>query len=247
MYEKLSADVEFLNGNYAVAADMFLEGARDGDSLAAFNYAYCLWRGIGVERDPLEAKSFFTFAKNLDGGEACYNLAVMYLFGDGVPRNYSKAINFMNDAARLGCIEAKLYMGMAYTLGAVFMPDVIGISMIPYHKAEYRDPYAPALVGDVLESEEEENERFTVIRADARRAFEWFRSAAHHNPTYVSELVAKGQFLYAKCYLDGLGTEFDRNRGLQIMMIAGKSGSGEAIGFLRENGIPTDFLASADK
>ena len=33
MYDKLKADVEFLNGNHEIAADMYLEGAREGDSL----------------------------------------------------------------------------------------------------------------------------------------------------------------------------------------------------------------------
>ena len=40
--EKLKADAEFLAGNYETAADMYLEGARDGDALSAFNYGYCL-------------------------------------------------------------------------------------------------------------------------------------------------------------------------------------------------------------
>ena len=54
---------------------MFLEGARDGDELAAFNYGYCLWRGLGVPYDPTEAKSYFSFARDHEGGAACYNIA----------------------------------------------------------------------------------------------------------------------------------------------------------------------------
>ena len=45
MYEKLKADVAFLDGDLALAAEMYHEGAREGDSLAAFNYGYCLrWK-----------------------------------------------------------------------------------------------------------------------------------------------------------------------------------------------------------
>ena len=66
MYEKLVSDVAFLEGRYEEAAEMYLEGARDGDVLASFNYGYCLWRGIGVKKDPLEAKSFFAFAFNFN-------------------------------------------------------------------------------------------------------------------------------------------------------------------------------------
>lgn len=243
MYEKLVADVEFMNGNYETASEMYKEGARDGDVLAAFNYGYCLWRGLGVTQDSKEAKSFFAFARDLEGGAACYNLAMLYLHGDGVVQDFSRAVQYMTLSAEKGCIEAQLYMGMAYTLGCAFEPDVIGICMIPYHKSEYRDFQMQFLSGYVPDYESEDT-RFAVIRADARRAFEWFRTAARHDPTYVEELVAKGQFLYAKCYIDGLGTDFDRAKGTRIMMLAGKSGSEEAVGFLRENGITADMIAA---
>mgnify|MGYP002508867966 CR=1 FL=1 len=61
-YEYGSAVVDFLEGNFSEAAKMFLEGAREGDILASFNYAYCLWRGIGVKKNVREAKSFFAFS-----------------------------------------------------------------------------------------------------------------------------------------------------------------------------------------
>ena len=62
MYEKLTADLKFMDGDYSAAADMYLEGARDGDPLASFNYGYCLLLGLGREKNPTEAKSFFAFA-----------------------------------------------------------------------------------------------------------------------------------------------------------------------------------------
>ena len=89
MYEKLVADLKFMEGDHVTAADMYLEGARDGDELASFNYGYCLLLGLGRERDPAEAKSFFAFARDMKGGEACYNIAIQYLHGEGVPRDYN--------------------------------------------------------------------------------------------------------------------------------------------------------------
>ncbi len=242
MYSKLVADVQYLDGSYEAAAEMYHEGAREGDALAAFNYGYMLWRGIGVERNPEEAKSFFMFARNLEGGEACYNLAMLYMHGEGVCKDYAKTVEYMELSAAMGCVEAQLYMGMACTLGAVLEPDVIGISMIPYHKAEYRDFFAPLLSGYVPD-EAEEDMRFAVVKADARRAFEYFKAAARHDTTYVAELVAKGQYLYAKCYIDGLGTDFDRQKGVRIMLSAGKSGSEDAVAFLRENGITPAMIS----
>ena len=245
MQEKLKADVEFLNGEYALAADMYYEGARNGDALSAFNYGYCLWRGIGRDYDPTEAKSYFTFARNLEGGASSYNLAMLYLHGEGVAQNFELAAKHMRASAEDGCLEAQLYMGMASTLGCMFEPDAIGISLIPYHKTEYRDVTTPLLSGYVPDFDAEDA-RFTVIKADAKEAFEWFKLAARHDPTYVEPLVAKGRYLYAKCFIDGLGTDFDRAKGTRLMLLAGKSGSVEAVSFLRENGItPQMILAEA--
>ncbi len=237
VFDFLSAKVVYINGEYERAAKLFLEGARDGSVEASFAYGYCLLYGIGVAPDPEEAKSFFSFARNMQGGEAAYNLAVMYMHGLGVKRNYKKSFEYMESAAHLGCIEAKLYLGMAYTTGYWLEPDIISISVIPYHKPDYRISAEYMLTGEVPDAQLDEELRFSVVSADGRQAFEWFREAARHDPTYVSDLVAKGQFLYAKCFLDGLGTDFDRDKGTRIMLLAGKSGSEDAINFLAEHGV----------
>ncbi|MBE6635715.1 MAG: sel1 repeat family protein [Ruminococcaceae bacterium] len=249
-FDKSAADVLFIKGEYERAAQMYLEGAREGEEIAAFNYAYCLLNGYGVERDPGLAKSFFSYARDMAGGESCYNLAVMYLDGWGVERNYRTAMQYMSDAADLGCVEAKLYLGMAYTLGCVFFPDITSICMIPYHKYEARSEGQYLLEGEIANTPEDEEERFSVIRADARRAFEYFSDAAHSDPTYVEDLVAHGKFLYARCFIDGLGTDFNREVGLRLMLNAGKSGSEDAVAFLAENGITEALLnewSEADK
>lgn len=241
-FEKSVADVLFINGEYERAAEMYLEAAKDGEEIAAFDYAYCLLHGYGVERDPEMAKSFFSFARDMEGGESCYNLAVMYLEGNGVEKNYRTAIQYMSDAADMGCVEAMLYLGMAYTTGYVLFPEITSISMIPYHKSEARDSflYLPGSRGCLDEADEEA--RFSVIKADARRAFEYFSDAAHADPTYVEDLVAKGKYLYAKCYIDGMGTDFNREAGLRLMLTAGKSGSEDAVTYLAENGITEKLL-----
>ena len=236
-YEYGTAVVKFLEGSFGEAAEMFLEGAREGDILASFNYAYCLWRGIGVEKNVREAKSFFAFARDMKGGEACYNLAIIYMQGDEVPRNYPKALDYMKASAEQGCVEAQLYLGMAYTAGCIFEPDVVGIKMIPTHAPEYAMDL-PLLEGPVPEfDEEDEDLRYQAVKQDEHLAFQWFQTASRHDPTNVDELVAKGKFLYAKCFVDGLGVEFDRVKGNRLMLLAGKAGSMDAVRYLAENGI----------
>ena len=241
-FEKSVADVLFIKGEYERAAEMYLEGAKDGEEIASFDYSYCLFHGYGVPSDPEMAKSFFTFARDMDGGASCYNLAVMYLEGNGVEKNYRTAMQYMSDAADMGCVEAMLYLGMAYTTGYVLYPEITSICMIPYHKRELRENmfYLPGGSEDLDEADEEA--RFTVIKADARRAFEYFSDAAHADSTYVEDLVAKGKYLYAKCYIDGMGTDFNREVGLRLMLTAGKSGSEDAVAYLAENGITEKLL-----
>jgi len=246
MYDKLVATEAYLNEEYERAADMFLEGAREGDALASFNYAYCLWRGIGRPYNPKEAKTYFSFARELEGGAATYNLAMLYLHGEGVTQNFEKAAQFMRISAEQGSIEAQLYMGMACTLGAMFEPDVVGICLVPYHKSEYRDMNSYLLDGYV-EDEEKEDKRYAVIAANTKEAFYWFGRAAKHRSVYAEDLIAKGKFLYAKCFIDGLGTEPSWDTGLRLMLSAGQSGSKEAVAYLKENGVTPAMIMAAAK
>ena len=236
MFDKAEADAAFLREEYELAADLYHEGARDGDAYASQSYAYCLMHGLGVPRDPAEAKSFYSFAENLDGGEAAYNLAMIYLHGVGRAKDFKRAYRYMNDSADLGCIEAQLYLGMAYTSGCMFEPDVIEIETIPVHKPVYR-MYDRLLDGDSFFDEEEEALRYEAIRQDVHAAFYWFQRAARHDSTYVEELSAKSKYLYAKCFADGLGTDFDRERTARLMLAAGAAGSPEALEYIAEHGI----------
>lgn len=246
MYDKSTADVAFMEGRISEAAAMYLEGARDGDAMASFNYGYCLWKGLGVDYNPAEAKSFFAFARDLEGGESCYNIAMLYLRGEGVAKDYVKAYEYLKISATQGCIEAQLYLGMAYTSGCMFEPDIVGICMIPFHTPEYRDDTL-LLEGDVEDFERDEDLRYSAIKQDSRQAFEWFQTAARHSTSYVEDLVAKGKFLYARCYVDGLGTDFDRDKSVRLMLAAQKSGSAEATAYIIENGISADMLVHEEK
>ncbi len=246
MYDNAKAVTAYLHGEHERAAAMFLSGAEEGDIFGAFNYAHCLWRGIGTEKDAAAARSFFTFASELSGGDAQYNLAILYMHGEGCKRDYRKAFSHMQTAAELGCVEAMLYLGNAYTTGTLFEPDIIGICRVPYHTPEFRAS-AFYLEGDIDEAEADEEARVRVVSADAGEAFYWFSRAAHHDPTYAADLVAKGQFLYAKCYLDGFGTEYNRELGLKLMLLAGANGSPEAAGFLAEQGVPVALLEEFKK
>ena len=114
--------------------------------------------------------------------------------------------------------------------------------MIPFHKSEVRSDTMYFLPGESALEEADEEARFSTVKADARRAFEYFGEAAHADSTYVEDLVAKGKFLFAKCFIDGMGTDPSLETGLALMLKAGKSGSEDAVAFLAENGITERLL-----
>ncbi len=230
MFDINTAKVLFMDGKHEAAAEMFYDGACLGNAEAAFNYAYCLMNGYGVERDASGARSFYTFASEMLG-EACYNLAVMYLHGDGAERDYRKAYSYMLDAAEKGVIEAQLYLGVAYTIGTLYEPDIASISLIPYHTPEYSAEMM-YIEGDVPDNTDDEEKRIGAVRIDPGSAFAWFRTAAKHSPDYVEELCLKGKFLYARCFLDGLGTNPNRQRGDALMLLAASDGSPEAMSYI---------------
>jgi TPR repeat protein len=167
---------------------------------------------------------------------------MLYLHGEGVLKDYVKAYEYMKISAEQGCIEAQLYLGMAYTSGCMFEPDIVRISLIPCHTPIYRDD-TMLLDGEVVDFELDEALRYSAIRQDARQAFEWFQTASRHSTDYVEDLVAKGKFLYARCYVDGLGTDFDRDKSVRLMFLAQKSGSVEATQYIAENGLTPEMLA----
>ena len=170
---------------------------------------------------------------------------MLYLHGEGVAKDYFKSYEYMKISAGQGCIEAQLYLGMAYTAGCMFEPEIVRISMIPCHTPEYMDA-AHMIDGDIPDFELDEALRYSAIRQDGRLAFEWFQRAARHSTAYVEDLVAKGKYLYARCYVDGLGTDFDRDKSVRLMLLAQKSGSPEATAYIIENGITADMLTKSE-
>lgn len=233
MQDVKTAKVLFLDGKHREAVEMFYECAREGDAEAAFHYAYCLQYGYGTEPDAALARRFYNYARE-KVGEANYNLAVMCLHGEGGEVDYRATYSYMYDAAIADIIEAQLYLGVAHTMGTLFEPDIIGLSLIPFHTHITREAIYE-LSGFVPDLAEDEEARVRAVRFDPHTAFLWFMRAAKHDSDYVEQLAAQSKYLFARCFIEGLGTEFDRTRAEELMLVAAKDGSGEALAFLEEN------------
>lgn len=230
MIDVKEANVLYLDGKFERAADLYLAGAKEGDAECALNYGTCLYLGEGRERDVSEARSFFLFASERYP-EAKYNLAVMYLEGIGADKDYRLALEYMEAAADGGMIEAMLYLGVARTMGTLFIPDVCLISRIPYHRPITREAF-PLIEGECTEGELDREGRYPTVMTDLSDAFHYFKSAAHHPTDYVEDMALKAKYLYARCYLDGVGVDFNRDTANRLMLAAASEGSKEALFYL---------------
>ena len=78
------ANACFLRGDYKTAFSMYLNAAVQAhDAEAAFNVAYMYYHGLFVPQSYSLARRYYMAAQMLDGGAAQFNLALMYLRGQG--------------------------------------------------------------------------------------------------------------------------------------------------------------------
>ncbi len=225
----------FLRGDYRSAFSMYLSAAvREHHPEAAFNVAYMYYHGLYVPQSYSLSRRYYMAAQMLDGGAAQFNLALMCLRGQGGAADYHEAARYMKISAANGCINAQLYLGVAYTIGCMFDPQEIEcLSLIPYYRVVERDAQL-LLAGDVMQLDDA---RFEVLEPDEQYATEMFAAAAaHKDTTYISEQVGAGQELLGHALIEGLGAVYDPEAGYKMMERAvEENGSVRAAMFLEQN------------
>jgi TPR repeat protein len=98
------------------AADAQLEENHE----ASYNLGLMYFHGDGVERDSQKAAQYFGLGtwKKFHAGSMNY-LAMLYFCGDGVERDEFRALELLNEAAKLGDRDAQ------YNLGTLYRKDEI--------------------------------------------------------------------------------------------------------------------------
>lgn len=212
MYSLVQANSLFLRGKLKEAFQAYMEIIEDApDAIAASNLGYMYHRGIAVVRDYERARAFYRAACYGDGGVSYFNMALMYLRGQGVTVDYGKAIDLMKRSAELNCANAKLYLGLAYVLGYAFDPvEIECISLIPFYRVIYRDPSALYLEGTGYDPALEDM-RYEVIEADGDEAVEIYQKliSDHYDDPYAETQCGAAQLMLGKAYIDGLGGVYD--------------------------------------
>lgn len=221
-FDCIRANSLFLRGMSKEAFEEYFKGAVEyHDRWAAFNLAFMYYMGIGVPKNYPMARKFWTAASNIEGGEAQFNLALMCLRGQGEPADYRAAAEYMRVAAARGCVNAQLYLGVAYTLGYMFDPmDIECLSLIPFYRVIKRDMNLNYLTGSGYD-QRLEDERYEVLSADEIDAVEMFEAAAKHKDTmYIDEQVGVAKETVGRSLIEGFGKDYDPREGYRMLETA---------------------------
>ena len=230
----LKADVAFLRGDYKEAFEAYFQGATAQHlPRAAFNVAFLYQHGFYVPRIERFALEYYRAATLLDGGVAQFNLALMYLRGQGTDVDFYRAAEYMRQSAAKGCVDAQMYLGVAYTTGCMFDPlDIDCISMIPFRRL-LRRKEGVLLHGEQFDPSLDAR-RFEVLEANEYDAAEMFEQASRHkDTTYIEEQAGAAKLVFGQALIEGLGQEYDPQRGYRLIMRAAlEHNSGEAAAYL---------------
>ena len=108
-----------IDRDFRLAREWMQRSESQGNSNAAYFLGKIYLRGYGLE-NPIPSEAAKLFEKAADSGDirAMYELALLFMNGNGVARDLSKTYNLLLDSANGGHLEAQFVLGQLYKTGA---------------------------------------------------------------------------------------------------------------------------------
>jgi hypothetical protein len=107
----------YASGDYTNAHRLWRAAARRGDPVAQYNLGLMYAFGLGVDKDPQAAASWYRSSAEQGYDKAQAVLGLFYATGVGVPRDTSEAVRWWKLAAAQGNADARFNLGMSYWSG----------------------------------------------------------------------------------------------------------------------------------
>lgn len=107
-----------------LALSMLVMAAAQGDPAAHFMLGVCAYNGIGQKKDLGVALNFFKHAAESNYAPAAYNIAMMYLEGNGVSQNDKEGVRWLEKAANLNHTDAMVKLAACLINGVGGMMDI---------------------------------------------------------------------------------------------------------------------------
>ena len=218
---------------WADAYRLLLPEAKGGNTLAQYNVALMLGKGLGVAQDLPQAAKWYERAAQGGDDDAKVNLGLMYAAGEGVQRDYARAAQLYREAAANGNGMALNNLGAAYLKGeGVERNDAEALRL--FNKAAEQDVAAAQNTLGALYCGGDK--RPNPIRIDDDLCNKWLKSAAA-----LGNEDAKASLFYLSMkaaergeaeamnnvgafYLQGYGTQQDVQKGLEWLTKAAEAG-----------------------
>jgi TPR repeat protein len=169
--------------------------AEGGDAQAQYNLGVCLYNGIGVEKNHVEAVKWYRKAAEQDDPLAQFNLGYCYENADGVLKDEVAAVEWYRKAAEQNNARAQVNLGSCYAEGTGVPKDDVEAVKWYRKAAEQNVPQAQFALGVCYENG-------GGLRKDDVEAVKWYRKAAEQN-------LAPAQFNLGNGYHNGIGVEKD--------------------------------------
>lgn len=207
----------FVAGDYEKALDIWQPLAEDGDARAQFNVGLLYDEGLGVEKDPQQARQWWSKAAEQGLLAAGYNLALLELEqaasedGEG---DLETALAHLRQTAEAGHLPAR------YTLGKVYQ---YGIGVEEDREAAFEN-IRLAAEGGFAKAQYNLGKAYRDgdgVEQDAEKAVEWFRRAALRGHPGAQDH-------YARRLFTGEGVEKDPVQAMTFAVLAMRAGVDDA-------------------
>lgn len=204
--------------------------AEDGNAEAQARLAMIFYEGKGVNRDDASAAKWAKLADEQGNPYATYILACLYIEGANVPRNIDEGMRLLEKSADGGCILAAANLGCTLLSGEMGGGSIKVQQDIPkaikYLKiGAENDPQAQELLA-ALYAKGVVIDGVSVLPKDPAKCFELSLQAAENKIGYPAD---GAEWIVGTCYMNGIGTEIDYEKGLYWLKKAASHGNDLAI------------------
>lgn len=117
------AIMAFQNGDMETAYNDFYRLAPQGDPEAEFYLAYMTDKGLGTNKNPYAAVSWYKKAADQDYLPAITYMGYMYSVGHGTPQDDAEALKWYTKAAQMGSADAQNALGTMLRDGRGYKKD----------------------------------------------------------------------------------------------------------------------------
>lgn len=196
---------------------LFMQASDRGHRMAQFNLGLCYENGKGVEKDLAKAVECYENAAAQGQAGAMYNLAILYMQGDGgLSKDPQHSIELLKEAAEHGLCKAQSFLGLYYADESSGHCDYE--KAVPYLKmaAAKNDSSAEYNLGICYE-------RGLGVERDMSKAGIFYKSAAEHGHTGA-------QYNVGVFFEHGLGGfVVDKREAARFYRMAAEAGDEDAL------------------